>query len=116
MIVVKFRLFFGIVAKRVLEARRVGYLYTQQTNHIRSPAALETEALPVGPVLLHEPLDVVLRQRRRLLPPADVRGRTHGLHIPISAANVDDRFYLRRSLDVVLDLLSSIRVGRLLRS
>ena len=77
---------------------------TQQNEHIISPAALEPEALPVGPVLLHEPVDVVLRQRTRLPPPADVRRRTHGLHVPVSAANVDDGFDLRRSLDVVLYL------------
>ena len=37
-------------------------LLTQQTNHITS-TTLEPQTLPVGPVLLHEPLDVVLRQR-----------------------------------------------------
>ena len=89
---------------------------TQQNEHIISPAALEPEALPMQTVLLHEPLDVALRQRWGLLSPADVRRRTHGLHVPISAADINDRFYLRRSLDVVLDLLSSICIRRLLRA
>ena len=32
-------------------------------RHTLPLTSLEPEALPVGPVLLHEPLDVVLRQR-----------------------------------------------------
>ena len=68
----------------------------------------------MGPVLLHEPRMSSFDSgagfflRRRSPSP-------HGLDIPISAADVDDRFDLRRSLDVVLDLLSSASIGRLLR-
>ena len=75
-------------------------------RHTLPLTALEPQTLPVGPVLLHEPVDVVLRQYTRLPPPADVRGGTHGLDVPVGAANVDDRFDLRRGLDVVFYLRS----------